>query len=163
MTNEDFIVMLSQTYYKPLYQYARKICEDRTLAADIVQETLLIAYQKADELQNHENIAGWLYQTARYRMLHCLEDTLYYEELSTIAETVSDDAGFEDQSIAVLDLYPELARQLNPQDLRLIIRHYEEGYNYKELAEEYHTSPDSVKMRVQRIRKQLQKSLLKFT
>lgn len=162
MTNEDFIMMLSRRYYQPLYHYARKICHDRTIAGDIIQETFLIAYQKAGELQNHENIAGWLYQTARYRILHYMEETLYYEELSSIAETVSDNTGFEDRSIARLDLYPELARQLNPQDLRLIIRHYEEGYNYKELAEEYQTTPDSIKMRVQRIRRQLQRNLREY-
>lgn len=159
MTNEDFILMLSQKYYKPLYQYARKICDDRNFAADVVQDTLLIAYQKADELQKHENIGGWLYQTARYRILHTLEESLYYEDLSSISETISDNANFEDDCITILDLYPEIARQLNPQDLRLIIRHYEEGYNIKELAREYHTSCGSIKMRMHRIRRQLQKSL----
>lgn len=162
MTNEDFILMLAGKYYKPLYLYARKICDDKNIAADIVQETFLIAYKKADTLQNHENIAGWLYQTARYRMLHLLEENLYYEELGTIAEFIDCNSGFEDNCIAVLDLYPALARQLNPQDLRLIIRHYEEGYDYKELAEEYNTSHDSIKMRIMRIRKQLRKSLREY-
>lgn len=59
----------------------------------------------------------------------------------------------------ILDLYPEMARHLDPRDLRLIIRHYEEGYGYNELAEEYHTSQASVKMRLQRARKKLQKNL----
>lgn len=162
MTNEEFIMMLSRKYYKTLYQYARKICNDKNIAADIVQDTLMIAYQKADKLQKHENIMGWLYQTARYRMLHLLEESLYYEELSTIAETTYDDSCFEDRCIAILDIYPEIARQLNPQDLRLLLRHYEEGYGYRELAEEYNTSQDSLKMRMQRIRKQLRKSLREY-
>lgn len=162
MTNEDFILMLSRKYYKPLYQYAKKICDDGNFAADVVQDTLLIAYQKADELQSHENIGGWLYQTARYRILHTLEENLYYEDLSTITETISDSSGFEDDCITILDLYPEIARQLNPQDLRLIIRHYEEGYNVRELAREYDTSCASIKMRMHRIRRQLQKSLREY-
>ncbi len=162
MTNEEFIMMLSRKYYKKLYQYARKICDDKNIASDIVQDTFMIAYQKADELQKHENIAGWLYQTARYRMLHLLEETLYYEELSTIAETVYDDSGFEDHCIAILDIYPEIARQLKPQDLRLLLRHYEEGYGYKELEEEFNTNQNTLKMRMQRIRRQLQKSLREY-
>lgn len=162
MTNEDFIKKMSAKYYKPLYLYVRKICNNRTFAEDIVQDTFLIAYQKADELQEHENIAGWLYQTARYRMLHVVEENLYYEELDSIAETVSDNIGFEDECISVLDFYPEIARQLDPQDLRLIMRHYEEGYSYNELAQEYKTSRDSIKMKMQRIRRQLRKSLQEY-
>lgn len=162
MTNEDFILMLSRKYYKHLYRYAKKICNDSNFAADVVQDTLMIAYQKADELQKHENIAGWLYQTARYRMLHILEENLYYEDLSAAAEHISGSSGFEDDCITILDLYPEIAKQLNPQDLRLIIRHYEEGYNYRELAEEYNTSCSSIKMRMHRIRRQLQKSLREY-
>lgn len=162
MTNEELIMMLSRKYYKPLFQYAAKICKSKPLAADIVQDTLMIAYQKADELQTHENPTGWLYQTARYRILHILEENLYYEELGAIAETVRADAGVEEECIAVPDLYPKLVRQLNPQDLRLIIRRYEEGYNYSELAEEYHTSQDSIKMKILRIRRRLQKSLREY-
>ncbi|MDY4969795.1 MAG: sigma-70 family RNA polymerase sigma factor [Lachnospiraceae bacterium] len=162
MTNEDFILMLSHQYYKPLYQYAKKICNNKHFAADVVQDTLMIAYQKADELQKHENIAGWLYQTARYRMLHILEENLYYEDLNAMPEYIHGSAGFEDDCITILDLYPEIAKQLNPQDLRLIIRHYEEGYNYNELAEEYHTSSSAIKMKMHRIRRQLQKSLREY-
>ena len=162
MTNEDFILMLSGKYYKPLYLYVRKICNHKDFAEDIVQDTFLIAYQKADELQHHENIAGWLYQTARYRMLHVLEENLYYEELGAIADTVSAGDGFEEDCISVLDLYPEMANQLDPQELRLIIRHYEEGYSYRELAEEYQTSCDSIKMKVKRIRQLLRRNLQKY-
>jgi RNA polymerase sigma-70 factor (ECF subfamily) len=162
MTNEDFILMLSQKYYKRLYQYAKKICADKHIAADIVQDTLLIAYQKADELQKHENILGWLYQTARYKMLQALEESLYYEDLGTIADKVSDNKRYEDDCIISLDLYPEIAKHLNANDLRLMIRHYEEGYNYEELAEEYHTSKDSIKMKMYRIRRKLQKNLREY-
>lgn len=162
MTNEEFILMLSGKYYRSLYQYARKICDDKSFAEDIVQETFLIAYQKAEELKTHENISAWLYQTARYRMLHALEEKLYYEELSTIAEKVGDRSRFEEGCISELDLYPKIVEKLNPQDLRLILRHYEEGYSYSELAEEYQTSTGSIKMRMQRIRKQLRENLSEY-
>lgn len=159
MTNYDFILMISQKYYKSLYQYVKQICRDKTIVADIVQDTFMIAYEKADALRDHQNIQGWLYRTARYRTLQVLKSALEYEELSTIAETVCDDSSFEDDSIAIIDLYPEMAKHLKPQELQLIIRHYEEGYNYSDLAEEYHTSQISVKSKLQRIRKKLQQNI----
>ena len=159
MTNEDFILILSQKYYKQLYLFAKQICPDKNLASDIVQETFMVAYEKADKLKNHKNIQGWLYRTARNRMLHLLKNALPYEDLSALSETLYDGKNREEESIQILDLYPEMAKHLDPQELDLIIRHYEEGYGYNELAEEYHTSRASVKMRLQRARKKLRENL----
>ena len=162
MSNEEFILMLSQKYYKSLYHYIKKICIDQDLVQDIVQETFLLAHQKADRLQKHEDVKGWLFQTARYKMLHMVNDILYYEELEKISDKVSDPASFEDDHIVILDVYPEIRKHLNPAELNLFIRHYEEGYHYRELAEENHISQDSIKMRMQRIKKKLQNKLKEY-
>ena len=45
MTNEDFILMLSQKYYKQLYLFAKQICPDKNLASDIVHFRLLTTYR----------------------------------------------------------------------------------------------------------------------
>lgn len=159
LTNDEFILEISNQYYKPLFRYVIKICSNQTLAADIVQDTFLIAYEKADTLKTHKNVPGWLYQTARYRMLQLLDKALRYEEINSLADKLEDQRNYEEESIAILDLYPEMARHLDPRDIELLIRHYEQGYPYRELAKEYHTSEASLKVKVQRIRKKLQKHL----
>ena len=159
MTNEEFIQLISRKYYKSLYQYVKQICPDKNLTSDIVQDTFLIAYEKADDLHAHQNIQGWLYRTARYRMLKQLEIALSYEELEEFAETLDDGKNYEEDIIDTLELYPEMAKHLDPYELRLILRHYEEGYDYTELARESHSSKASIKMRLQRIRRKLQEGL----
>lgn len=161
MTNEEFTIYLAKEYYKSVYQYVNKICSDESLVADVVQETMLIAYQKADELKKHPNVKGWLYRTARYRMLRILENTLNYEDLESFADLLSDNSNLEEEYIASLEKYPRMARELEPDELRLIVKHFEEGYSLKELAQEYNTAVSPVKMRILRIKRKLQKRLKK--
>jgi RNA polymerase sigma factor (sigma-70 family) len=159
MTNKEFILMLSEKYYRRLYLYVRQICPRKDLAEDIVQEVMLTAYQKADDLKHHDNIKGWLYQTARYKMLHMVQENISYEELDSLEEMISDGTYFEEKSIASLDLTPEIMKYINKDELDLMLRHYEDGYAYVELAEEYSTSWQALKSKAQRIRKKLKKVL----
>lgn len=160
MTNDEFIFMLSEKYYRPLFQFIARTCRDKSMILDIVQDTFLIASEKADELQTHENVRAWLYRTARYRMLQLLVGSLNYDDLSALADRIGDDGNFEDDCIASLEQkYPSMADQLDAEDLQLVIKHYEEGYDFQELAKEYHTTEASIKMRLQRIKKRLRKSL----
>lgn len=163
MTNTEFTIRLAKEYYKSVYRYANKICSDESMAADIVQDTMLIAYQKADELKEHPNITGWLCRTARYRMLQILENTLDYEELDSLADVLSDNSDLEEEYIARLEKYPKMARELESDEIQLIIKHFEEGYSCKELAKEYNTTEAPVKMKILRIKKKLQKRLKKST
>lgn len=155
MTNEELIIELSQKYYKSLYQYVKQICDDKTIVADIVQDTFMIAYEKADTLQKHEDPVKWLYITAKFRMLQITATAIQYKDLDSIAESVPDDIEFENDVISNCDAMLEMTRSLEPHEIRLIIQHYREGYTPKELAEEYHTTPGSIKMRMQRAKQKL--------
>lgn len=162
MTNSDFIRMLSDKYYYELFQYLNRVCANKAIIADILQDTFMIASQKADKLQNHKNLSAWMYCTARYRMLQMLAETLDYEELSSISDSIADTRIYEDECIAAADLYPELSKYVNPDHLNLLIQYYEEGYTLCELAEKYHTTEASVKMKIRRAQQKLKKALKKY-
>lgn len=159
MTNDEFTSMLTRQYYKPLYQFISKICSDKALVSDIVQDTFLIAYEKMDELKTHDNIAGWLYRTARFRMLQLLVENLNYENLDSLADSIGDNRNFEEECIATLEQYPEMAKHLDAGELQLIIKHYEKGYGFRELAKEYNTTEASMKMKIQRLKKRIRKNV----
>lgn len=151
--------MLSQKYYQSLFQYISRICYDKSMVLDIVQDTFLIASEKVEELQSHEKIHAWLYCTAKYRMLQLLEERFYYDELGSIADSVCDNRNCENECIASLEQeYPRIAKHLSEEDLQLVIRHYEYGYGIRDLAETYHTTEASIKMRLYRIKNKLRKS-----
>lgn len=158
MTNDDFIVMLTQKYYSSLFQYVSRVFHDRSMALDIVQETFLLVSEKADELQLHENIHDWLYNTARYKMLQYLPESSYYDALDTTNNTAYDVRDYSNKYMLSLEQkYPSIASQLSPEDLQLVIKRYEHGYEISELAEEYHTTETSIKMRLRQITDELRK------
>lgn len=160
MADYDFMQQLSDKYYNSLYQYVNKICFNKSIVFDIVQDTLMTAYQKADELQYHENLSGWLHLTAKHRMLQLLTECLNYDHLESI-EDLSDGRNYEDECIAIADLYPIMAEYLTPDELQLILQHYKEGYDFYELAEIHHTTKSSIKMKIARAKKKLRSAIHK--
>lgn len=159
MTKDEFIAELSDKYYKPLYVYIANNCSDKNMIEDIIQDTFTIAYKKADTLYSHPHILPWLYRTARFCILRTVEEVLYLEDLREIAELLEKEDHFEENCIRALDLYPEITKHITPEELRLIIQHFEEGYEFTELAEENHVSVDAIKMKISRIKKRLRKKL----
>ena len=160
MTDYEFMLELSDKYYTPLYEYINKICFNKSLVSDIIQDTFLIAYQKADKLQNHENLSGWLYLTARHRMLQIMAEYLNYNYLDS-AEALSDGHNYEDECIAIADLYPVISQYTTPDELSLILGHYKDGYTFHELAEKYDMTESSIKMKTTRAKKKLRRAFYK--
>ena len=76
---------LMEKAYDKIYIFASKGCSNREFAEDIVQETFLEAYRKADILIDHPNVMGWLYTTVKNKMMkmgskreeHCLLDEAF--------------------------------------------------------------------------------------
>lgn len=161
MTNDELMSMLAQKYYKALYQFICRICSDKALVSDVVQDTFLIACEKMDNLQTHQSIEGWLYRTARFRMLQLLVERLNYENLDSLADSMGDNRNYEDECITALEKYPKIAQYLDIAELQLIIKHYEEGYGFRELAREYNTTEASIKMKIQRLKRRLRKHVWK--
>lgn len=63
----------SNTYYKILYMYVRRICRKSSDTEDIIYQTLTLAYKNRRKLKRelkHENEwRDWMLQTVRYFLL----------------------------------------------------------------------------------------------
>lgn len=162
MTNDEFILKLSREYYGRLYRYVNKICSNKELVADIVHDTFVIAYEKADQLKHHENIAGWLYVTARKRMLKLLEQEQHFENLEDLADSLETEDDVIEQCIEKLDLYPAVEQHLKTEEFALLMRYYKEGYEYRELAAESQVTEASIKMKIRRIVEKVKSRLCNY-
>ena len=163
MKNEDFIQVLSEQYYTILFQYVSNICSNKTIVPDIIQDTFLIAYEKAELLQKHPNIEAWLYRTAQYRMLQILLDPFHRNTCSSIIpENIYDTHNYKDECIASVELYCQIFQYIEPDEKKLFLQRYESGYPIKQLAKQYHTTEASIKMRLLRIRKKLRTACEKY-
>lgn len=148
------ITELYTVYRAELFKYCGRICGNPVDAEELVQETFIRAlsnFELLEELGEKERRA-WLYKAAR---------NLFYDACRRKSAEMScqiyaghdTDGGFSDIEIKMLlaSLPSELAQ--------LFSKRYIEGYNSKELADEYGLSPSGVRAALSRARKLLREKL----
>jgi RNA polymerase sigma-70 factor (ECF subfamily) len=66
-SEEQLAQQLFESYYAPLHYLAFSLLDDSEAAADIVQETLLIALEKINDYRPGTDLKAWLCRIAIYR------------------------------------------------------------------------------------------------
>lgn len=121
-----------------------RIVHDKDLTEDIVQETFLEAKRKEKILESHPNKVGWLYLTARNKMLALSKQSreLIPTDLNNIEESK------EDSNYNKLEVKMSLKSVVTDEEYEMIKKYYGEGYKSKELAERYGMSETSFRMKM---------------
>ena len=150
MTNEDFsqqIVNMMQTLYRVSYSQLSQSC-DRDEA---VQECLLKAWQKRDQLKEPRYMQSWVVRILINECRNIQRKRWREVPLDELPERVAPaDADYELHN-ALLNM---------DEKLRLpIILHYMEGFTVREIADILRWPQGTVKSRMNRGRAQLKKSL----
>ena len=139
-----------------LYRFAFWLSRDRTLAEDIVQETLLRAWRAQDELRDENAVRAWLCTIVRREHARLYErkrlvtvdvDGLIAREEPMLAAT--DDAELEDLRRAIFRLEEDYREPLVLQVLM--------GYTTEEIATHMGLTVGAVLTRLFRARNQLRK------
>jgi RNA polymerase sigma-70 factor (ECF subfamily) len=155
-----------------LHRTALRMTRNEGDAGDLVQETFLKAYRFWDKFQEGSNCRAWLYKIMtnifinNYRAkawkpqtidIEDIDDSFLHGQLSALGP--SDDPEklffskvFDDNVKAAIDELPE--------DFRMVIvLSFLEGFSYQEIADVLDLNIGTVKSRLHRGRKLLQKSL----
>ena len=82
-------------YFKIIYQYVLSLSKDPGLSEDIAQETFLKALKQADELQEGDNVKGWLCVIARNAYYKHYNSEKRYEKIISESPEESYDPGPE--------------------------------------------------------------------
>jgi RNA polymerase sigma-70 factor (ECF subfamily) len=139
-----------------LFRFAFWLSRDRTLAEDIVQETLLRAWRARNELRDERALKAWLCTIARREHARLYErkrlptvdiDGLVEREESMLA--VADDVGLEDLRRAIFRLDDDYRE---PLVLQVLL-----GYTTEEIAQHMGLSTAAVLTRLFRARNRLRK------
>lgn len=147
---------LCRTLRPDLYRFAFWLCRDRTLAEDIVQETLLRAWRARNELRDERALKAWLCTIARREHARLYErkrlptvdiDALIEREESLLA--VVDDVELEDLRHAIFRLDDDYRE---PLVLQVLL-----GYSTEEIARHMGLSTAAVLTRLFRARNRLRK------
>jgi RNA polymerase sigma-70 factor len=145
-----------------LMTYLRAVVRDRSVADDLFQETMLIAWQKLDEYDRSRPFGPWLrgiaaklvmahFRKAKSDTMVCEEETLEYlsHQLQHICERPGDTW---DEKIAALTHCIEALSDHHRQAIQL---RYFEQTPASQIAAISETSVETVKKRLQRARAEL--------
>ncbi len=150
-----------------LYRVARRLESDRERAEDLLQQALLIGFQRFRQLRNEGSFRPWLVSIMRHTHLNQLRTSTREVPLDEgdVPVDLSIEAGAFDPELRFLTarLGAELRAALDqlPEEQRLAVYLVDvEGFKYADAAVALEVPPGTVASRVARGRRSLQKSLI---
>lgn len=150
----NFTETIMIKHYDEIYKFVRYSTKNIHNVDDVVQEVFIEAYKKQDQLQSHPFILGWLYRTAKFKMLEC-----FNKEKAILCNQVE----FRDEYIdnntydLTIEEYSEISEVLNKDELQMLIDKHEIGFKIDEIASKNEISNCATKTRLSRIYKKIKK------
>ena len=119
-----------------LYAYIVTLTGDREQARDVLQETNLVMWSKADEFEQGTNFIAWAFTIARYQVMAARQktarDRLIFDDevLEGMADIFDNDEQFGERQAALGECIESIA----PNHRNLIKIRYTDGLSVKEIA-----------------------------
>lgn len=151
----EFIQLLT-THQSRLYAYALSLLGNREQAQEVMQETNLILWRKADQFQLGTNFGAWMLKIAYYQVLEhrrkLNRQALFVVDedfLSELAEEASCSTEIiEQQQMALQACLAKLPHRQRD----LVRRRYSEGASLKSVADQIGSAVSAVKQALFRAR-----------
>ena len=143
------------------HAFARKRLGDEQLAADAVQESLLKAMKAEPNLSDRENVLAWFYRILR-NVLTDLHRRKAVRDRAMATYAVDFESASEEEKSEICTCLHGLLPAMEPSYASLIRRHDLEGISQSEIAKSDGITPNNLKVKLHRARKQL-KGLLEKT
>jgi RNA polymerase sigma-70 factor, ECF subfamily len=141
-----------------LYAYVLMLLPNHDAAADVLQETNLVLWRKADEFVEGTEFGAWACRIAHFQVLAWFRDAK--RDRLVFDQQLLDALGAEAETLIVeMDDRRRALRlcmvQLSEHERQLLRRRYEMGWSIKEIARELGVSPGAVATNLYRIRNEL--------
>jgi RNA polymerase sigma-70 factor (ECF subfamily) len=147
--------------YQPVHERFERFCKARAYGQmdfkDLMQETVVIAFEKLDEIKNTDAFLYFLFGTST-RILSNANRKIKEEEWEDSFENRASLEPNAQKKLEVEDLYKALGRLPDLQREGLILFEIS-GFSIKEIAAIQDSSEDAVKKRLSRGRQELTKLL----
>lgn len=155
---EEFLALFASSQ-RSLHAYILALVLDPNVAADILQETNIVLWQKFDQFQSGTNFFAWAREIARISVLRHRQSTssrialVDPEVLDSLAIKLAEQAPtLIDERQEALD---ECLKKLEDSDRKLILARYEPGASVAAMAEVLTRPTNSVSQSLSRIRRSL--------
>lgn len=132
-----------------MYKTARSILHNDEDAADAIQDTILICFEKIHTLKKPEYFKTWM---IRILINECTKILRHYRNLNIRADMP--EAYTQDMSLAEFE-FKEMLELVEERYRVILILYYVEGYKLADIAEILNTNENTVKTRLSRARQQI--------
>lgn len=154
-SKNDWFDQIYTKYSEKLYKFAVRFTGDPNRAEDFVHDTFLTMLIKADELQSHENIFGWLLVTLRNKVGNDIKRNRVHQE--AIIQIGEQQPAYDEIHLPLGNYLPNGLRQ---KDKDILIMFYEQELPYEEISKRLNCTIDSCGVRLYRAREACKKLLL---
>lgn len=157
----DAFVMQITACQSRLYAYILSLTGDREQAREVLQETNLVIWRKADQFEEGTNFIAWAFQIARYQVLayrqKIARDKLVFDDalLDGMADIFAEDESFD----ARQDALAMCIEQIAPNHRNLLRIRYTDGLSVKEMSAQLDKSANAIAKLLHRTRLALLKCI----
>ena len=135
----------------PLWRYALRLTSDASRAEDVVQETLLRAWQHPEVVGDAERSArAWLFTVARNMIIDERRSARFRNVVNSLDDSSTPEQSTLDEVNATLDrmLIADAMTQLSDEHRAVIERSYYRGWATKQIAADLGIAEGTVKSRL---------------
>lgn len=148
----DAFIQLIEEYKTALYKVAKTYLKNEEDVADVIQGTILSAYEHIGELKTVSYFKTWL---IRILINHCTDVVRQQKRVVSMEQAEEQTGTFLESDYE----FYELIRELPEKDRTIFLLYYGECFNAHEIAELLGWNENTVKSRLQRGRKKLKQVL----
>ena len=145
------IRVLYEEHGPALWRYALRLTGDQARAEDVVQETLLRAWQHPEVVEDTERSArAWLFTVARNMIIDERRSSRFRNEVATLDTAGTVERAAPDEVNTALDrlLIGDAMAQLSAEHRAVIRRSYYLGWSTSQIAEDLGIAEGTVKSRL---------------
>lgn len=151
-------------YEKAIYNYCLRILKNSQNAKDATQETFIKVYTHRKTIDPKKNIKTWIFTIATNTVYDFLRGKKRKREVSLDEEneTISSFEAYYPKEGLVSDIDKAL-EQINPEYKQALLLFYQQGFEYKEIAEILEMPINTVKTHISRGKEQLKEKLKNYS
>jgi RNA polymerase sigma-70 factor (ECF subfamily) len=159
---EQAFRQLFDIYYRRLVAFANKLLSDIDLSRSVVQDVIVMLYEKRNEINIHTSLKSLLFQTVRNRCLNIIKrDKMKIEHHKQILENNPDfEQPFENLEYSELENSISKAIENLPEQCKKIftMSRYE-GISNQNIADELNLSKRTVETQISKALKRIREEL----
>ncbi len=159
--SEQFVRNLTDSQ-QALFLFILAMLPDPVAARDVLQETNIVLWRKAEELRDDSKFMAWACQVARFEVAAHLRDSARDRLVTNdqLLETLASQAErrTEDSSERML-AFEACFRQLTEHQRELVSERYAPGGSVQEMARQRGQSPGALSVALTKIRHKLKKCI----